>query len=787
VLKKQAQLEPEPASKGPSSDENTGTPDTEGHDKIANDIDIDNADDAGPTVDPLLECVTHIAKRHYFDLTSHGIVDGTGLAGEPISPAHLNIIGERTGLSFSIARNAVSKLSGHDLPVIVLTKNRGAWVLHQMQEDTVSVFMPTHGSEIVSIPKQMFDNMVTGDVIHAFPSDESGANSATGNRLYRGHWFWGVISELRGEYTKVILASFLVNSLAIAAPLFTLNVYDRVLPNSAFSTLWVLAIGMGIVLVFDLIFRALRGAIIDSNGRWADVKLASRIFDHVLRMKMADKPAASGAFANRLRDFETVRDFFSSASLLAIVDILFVVLFLGIIYMVGGPLIYIPAAAVVIVLIAGVIIQPLMMNSVRAVQEESAHKHSLLIEAITGLDAIKTLNAEDVFLKKWQNLVAKTARSTESVRGMSLNIINFTLIVQQTVTVGLIIGGTYLFDQGEISMGGIIATVMLASRAVSPLGTVASTLSRFQQSIVSLRNLNDIMKTDLENDEAALQISREISRGDIVFENVTFAYPDTVKPALNDASFVIRKGDRVGIIGRVGSGKSTLAQILAGLYRPEGGSVSIDGVNATQLHTSDLRKALGYVQQDIVLFSGTIKENIALGKPLASDNDIVKAAELSGAASFINSHPLGYGMNVGERGRFLSGGQRQFIALARALINDPAILLLDEPTSAMDHLSEALFMQRLNECAKGKTMIISTHRQSLLRLVDKIMLIDDGRVVAFGPKAKVLELLNSRTDQTSQLMQVPASEVRKPSVRKSGPQKILKPVKKQSLPDRSKL
>ncbi len=698
--------------------------------------------------DPLLDCFRHIAQHHYINLPSHGLTDGLALVGEQISPAHIQSLAKKAGLSSGAFDCKIEGLGRHVLPCIALTTGRGAWVIHAIDADTVTLFVPGH-TDLVKMAKADAAKQLIGHGIELIPTDSSKHTSLRSSKSKRG-WFWSVISELKGEYSKVVLASVLVNMLAIAAPLFTLNVYDRVLPNSAFSTLWVLAVGMGIVLIFDLIFRALRGAIIDSTGRWADVKLASKIFDHVLHMKMADKPLRSGEFANRLRDFETVREFFSSATILAVIDIIFVSLFLFVIHAVGGPLAYIPAAAVVVVLIFGLIIQPFMMRNVRAVQEEAAMKHGLLIETINGLDTIKTLNAEDVFLNRWQKLVAKTARSTEKVRGYSLNMINFTLVVQQAVTVGLIIYGTYLFDQGDISMGGIIATVMLASRAVAPLGTVAGTLSRLQQSLVSLKNLNDIMATEPENSEAALELSRTISKGDIEFDKVSFAYPNTLSPAITDLSFKIRAGERIGIIGKVGAGKSTIAQIIAGLYRPADGSVSIDGINTSQLHTSDLRRSVGFVQQDILLFSGSVRENIAFGFPHATDEDIVKAAELSGASTFIDAHPLGYGMPVGEGGKFLSGGQRQFVALARALIRDPEILLLDEPTSAMDTTSERLFMDRLDMATKGKTLIVSTHRHSLLSIVDKIMLVDNGRIMAYGPKDQVLKLLQSQAQPSSE-------------------------------------
>ena len=701
------------------------------------------SDATSSETDDLLACLLDIANFHGHPISSGAAVSGLPLKDGQLTPGTLSRAALRANLTANIFLRRLDRLPEISFPCILLLNDRSACVVYHRTDDVFEVFNPALGSAHIDISFEDLKLSYTGYAISLKPLHKHEVQDAGAVNTHNGHWFWGVIKGLIPDYSQVILASLLVNSLAIAAPLFMLNVYDRVLPNSAYSTLWVLAIGMGLVLVFDLVFRMLRGAIIDGAGRRADVKLASRIFDHVLRIRLDERPASSGAFANRLREFETVREFFSSASLLALVDLLFIFLFLSVIYMVGGPMVIIPIIAVIVVLLAGLIVQPFMMGTVRNVQEEAAKKHSLLIEAITGLDTIKTLNAEGAMLKQWEGLVDTTARSTEKMRFMSMNIINFTMIVQQTVSVAIVVYGVYLFDEGLVSMGGIIATVILAGRAVAPLGMVASTFSRLQQSIVSLKNLNEIMKTGYENEGANLQISRPITKGEIEFRGVTFTYPETEVPALKDVTFHIKPGDKVGIIGKVGAGKSTLSQLIANLYRPQDGSVMIDGMNVTQLHTADIRNAMGVVMQDVMLFQGSARENIAFGKPGASDADIIKATNLSGAGEFINAHPMGFGMPVGERGQFLSGGQRQFIALARALLGDPPVLLLDEPTSAMDNVSEALFMNRLAAAGKDKTIILSTHRQSLLAIVDKLMLMDNGSLVAFGPKADVLQLIRN--------------------------------------------
>ena len=695
--------------------------------------------------DDLLACLLNLTRHHGVQLTATTAIAGLPLKDGRLTPSSLKRAAGRAGLSTHVAQIALNRLSGLALPCILLTKDRGAVVIHDRQDEAFSIYSPQMGDALITVTHDKLTSVYAGYVITLTPfTEKSGETSVAVLQSKKGHWFWSVVKSLTPQYLQVGLASFLANSLAVAAPLFMLNVYDRVLPNSAFSTLWILSMGMAIVLAFELIFRVLRGKITDNAGRHADVQLASRIFDHVMRMRLDERPQSSGAFANRLREFEMVREFFSSASLIAIIDVFFIVIFLGVISLVGGPMIIIPMVAVVIVLLYGIIIQPFMMKAVRSVQDEATQKHSLLIEAITGLDTIKSANAEGEILRRWEGIVGQTARSTERVRFMSLNVVNLTMLVQQCVSVALVIFGVYLFDAGEITMGAIIAVVMLAGRAVAPLGAIATTLSRTQQSLVALRNLNDIMKTHFENEEGNYDVARAITKGDIEFSHVTFRYPGVESNCLEDVSFHIRSGEKIGIIGKVGAGKSTLVQLIASLFTPESGVIKIDGVNTSQLHTTEIRKAMGIVLQDVVLFQGTARDNIALGTPSATDEDIIRAAKLSGADSFINEHPSGFGLEVGERGQRLSGGQRQFIALARALVKDPPILLLDEPTSAMDNTSESLFMSRLQAASKNKTVILSTHRQSLLSICDKLLLVDKGKVLAFGPKEKVFAYIQSR-------------------------------------------
>jgi ATP-binding cassette subfamily C protein LapB len=530
--------------------------------------------------------------------------------------------------------------------------------------------------------------------------------------------------------------------LALAAPLFIMNVYDRVLPNQAYATLWVLAAGVGVALVFDFGLKLLRNALLDSTGRRADVLLASRLFEQMLDLRAASRPGSTGSLAHQVREFETVREFFTASSLAALIDLPFIALFVFFVWLIAGPLAWVPAIAAVLALLGGLILQWPLAAAVRRSQTQSAERHGVLVEALSGLDTIKSLNAEGRMQRAWEIGVGAAATTGQRTRQLTNLAIGFTGFLQQLVTVGVVIGGVYLLDAGRISMGGIIAAVILSGRAVAPLSGVAYLLARLQQALAALRMLNGLMALPTERAARPSGTGRPVSEGRIAFRDVTFRYPEASLPALQGVSFAIEPGERVGLIGRVGAGKSTVAWLLAGLYDPESGAIMIDGVDARQYHPADLRRGIGMVAQDSVLFHGSVRDNIAWGQPQADDAAIRRAARQAGLEELLADLTMGYDLGVGERGARLSGGQKQGVVLARALLGDPPILVLDEPTSALDGMAERRFAARL-QALGGKTLILATHRASLLRLVDRVIVLDRGRVVDDGPRDAVMTRLRN--------------------------------------------
>lgn len=647
----------------------------------------------------------------------------------------------RAGLSAAVDKRPLGKIADYTLPCVLLLEGRSACILRRVDRGHAEILMPEAGRGAARLTLAELEKIYAGYVIFVRP--EVGFDSRTDDaRAERpSSWFWGTVASFWPVYLQVALAALVVNIFALTGSLFTMNVYDRVVPNNAIETLWVLAIGAAAVFVFDLILRSVRNYFLENAGNRADILLASRIFEHVLGVRMAGRTASAGAFANHLREFETLRDFFTSSTLAALIDLPFALLFMLVVWQIGGPLAWIPAVAFPIVALIGFLIQIPLNRAVRRSFADATQKHGILVETLGGLETIKSLGAEGRMLGRWESIVGRTARSATRSRTLSALAINFSLFAQNAVSVVMVIAGVYMIAEGQITLGALIACTMLAGRAMLPLSQVAALATRLEQSLAALGALNKVMALPVERPPNAHFVHRADMQGEIEFRNVEFSYPNQKLGALNGLSLVVRAGERVGIIGRIGSGKSTVARLMLALYEPQGGAILVDGTDLRQIDPASLRQRIGCLLQDVYLFYGTVRENILAGAPHADDAALLSASYVAGVDEFCNRHPLGFDTPVGERSELLSGGQRQAVALARALVGNPPILILDEPTSAMDNSSETLFKTRLTEVLPGKTLVLITHRSSLLSLVDRLVVIDNGRVVADGPRETVIAAL----------------------------------------------
>jgi len=535
----------------------------------------------------------------------------------------------------------------------------------------------------------------------------------------------------------------MINVFALASPLFIMNVYDRVVPNHAMETLWVLVSGVLIIFAFDLILRVLRGYFIDTAGRRVDIELSAMLYEHVLGIRMVDRPASVGAFANHLDEFESIRNFITSATVTTFIDLPFVILFLLVIWFVGGVIVVVPLIAIPIILIYALVLQPFIKAAVKRVSHGSAQKNATLVESLVGIETIKLLDAESQQQHKWEQAIEFISRWAIRSRLLSASVVNAAVFLQQLSTIGVVAYGVYLISTGSLSLGGLIAAVILSSRVLAPMAQVANLTTHYHQVTTALKTIGSIMQLPSERQEDKAYLTRPKILGEIEFDKVSFSYPQQPSPALNNVSLKIAPGEHVGIIGRTGSGKSTLGKLIAGLYEGNSGFVRVDGLDVRHIDPSVLRSHIGYVTQEVMLFDGSMRDNITFGSKPVSDEQLIQVAEISGVMATIRKHPDGFDMHIGERGSGLSGGQRQAVAVARAILHDPPMIILDEPTTSMDNATELALKQSLKPYLQGKTLILITHKSSMLELVDRLIVLEDGRVIANGSKAEVIQALQT--------------------------------------------
>ncbi|MGM0703565.1 MAG: type I secretion system permease/ATPase [Pseudomonadota bacterium] len=695
--------------------------------------------------DELLECLLSVARAHDHEATPESLVAGLPLEEGRLTPAVFPRAAARAGMTARIVKSRLVQLNPALFPAVLLLEPGRACLLVALdiKARKARVIFPELGDAVSEVSLDGLQRSYSGQAIYVRPRFHFDARGPEVKKQRARHWFWGVIRENRKLYRDVIVGSVLINLFAVAMPLFVLNVYDRVVPNQATETLWVLAIGIFIVLCFDLALRLMRNAFVDLAASRADVKLSSSIMARVLGMRMEAKPASTGSFTATLQSFESVRAFIGSATVVGLVDLPFVLMFAAIIALIGPPLVIPVLVGIVVVLLYALAAQGKLHELSETTWRVGAQRNATLVESVSHLETVKALRAESRIQGTWEKASAFLSRTAAQLRLVSSSVSSMALWTQHTVAVAVIIIGVYQIIEGNLTQGGLIAAYLLSSRAMAPVSQAAALLAQYHQSSTALESLNGVMDKPVERPEGSHFISRPVVRGDIAFDKLSLRYPETENEALRDVSLRVKAGEKVALLGRVGSGKSTLHKLLLGLYQPTAGAVMIDDVDIRQFDPLQLRRHIGYVPQDVSLFFGTLRENIVAGggSDGVEDEALLHAVKLSGLESLVNSHPHGVDLPVGERGGMLSGGQRQAVAIARAVVHDPQILLLDEPTSAMDNASEEAFKSQLTTYAEGKTLLLVTHRTSLLSLVDRIIVVDGGKVVADGPRDKVVEAL----------------------------------------------
>jgi len=692
--------------------------------------------------DPLLDCLVQLTNLHGKPYTAQALSNGLPLVDQRLTPSLLARAAARAQFSTRIVQRGLDDVPQGLLPAILILHGDRACLLLRALESGRFLLQYPESESPVEVEAQALLQDYAGLMCFVRPQFRFEPRSVQqGMEPRSSHWFWAVILENRRLYRDALLAAVLINVFALAMPLFSMNVYDRVVPNNAVETLWVLAIGISLVLIFNFVLTTTRAYVVDAASKRVDVQLSAQIMERVLDLRMESRPASVGSFAANLRSFESVRDFIASASLTTLVDLPFVLLFLVAIAWVSPWMLIPPVVAIAAILLVSFWAQARMESLTLKTFQASSQRNALLVESLTNLEAVKTLNAQSGVQRLWESSTQYIAYMGGKIKFISSGTVNFVQTLQQLVTIAVVVIGVYQVQDSALSMGGIIAASMIAGRCLAPFGQVAGLMMQFHNARTSLNSIDNYMKMPVEHEAEREFVSRPDLRGAIEFRNVSFSYPGSEQASLSGVSFSLRPGERVGIIGRIGSGKTTLEKLVLGLYQPSEGSVLIDGMDARQIDPVDLRRAIGHVPQDPMLFYGSLKYNLLVGAPFADETDMLHAARIAGVDDFAARNPKGYDMLVGERGESLSGGQRQSIAVARALINDPAILLLDEPSSNLDNQSEAQLKRRLEEASQGKTILLVTHRTALLTLVDRLIVIDGGRIVADGAKDQVIEAL----------------------------------------------
>lgn len=690
--------------------------------------------------DPVLACLVHLAAMHDRPASARRILAGLALDDEGRLPFHqAEAAAEGAGMRAHPTTRRLARWRAGDAPALLATTGERAILLLDLSGADALVFVPGR-DEPFWTPRASLVPFLTGAAIRIEPDPAAErADERPWERAIRRHWFWSEAWKLRGSLPYVILAATVINLLGFAVPLFTMNVYDRVIPNRAAASLWVLAIGVVLALGLEFALRLARAQLIDEVGRGLDARLSQKLFEKILHLPLIQRQGSTGALARRVADYEQVRDFFASTTVVLTVDISFLLLFLLMIAVLAGWLVLVPIAGIAIMAGAGWLLQRAMARVAVDSQADASLQHSALVESIGAAETLKAVRGEGRMLGRWRRHAQSSATTQERFRRLTAISINLATLCQQAITVSLVVGGFYLFTAGAISMGGIIAIAMIAGRALAPVGQFAFLMTRARQALLTMASLQRMMEVPDERDAGARSVTPEIAGGEIVLDHVGFAYPGSAREALSDVTLRIRAGERIAIVGRVASGKSTLGRLLCGLHAPTAGSYLIDGLDSRQYQPHAIRHAFRYVGQDAELFSGTVRDNLTLAASGSDDARLVEAVRRAGADSFLARDAAGFDLHVGERGSRLSGGQRSLLVLARALVEPSRMLFLDEPTGAMDTATEALLVERLRDAvAPGQTLILSTHRHALLALVDRLIVVDGGRIIADGPKDAVL-------------------------------------------------
>ena len=668
----------------------------------------------------------------------------TILSGLPLKQGHLTLelfirASEKMGLQAKQFKKKLANIYNPTLPVVLIQNNNLVTVLLSIdrKNSSATIFSNEKESKIklVDLEKKYSGSLF---MVTPIPTFDARVEEITESQSAESDWFWSTLWQSKKIYRDVLLGSLLVNVFAVALPLYIMNVYDRVVPNNAQETLFALSSGIIIIFFFDALIKYFRAYFVDIAGKKSDILISHSLYERLMNMKLAAFPRSVGSFASQLKDFESIREFIASATIVTLIDIPFVFLFLFVIYLISGPLLVVVLVVIFIILFQSFVVQKYMLGFIEKASKASAMKNANLIESLYGIEQIKSSNAQGFFQKKWETMTGYLSEMSINTKTLTTKSNIVTQFMQQLTTVIVVIMGVSLVNDKSLSLGGLIATIMLLSRAIAPIAQLGQLITRYQSAKIAYSALDKVMQSPVEIEPEKSYLSPHNVLGNLELSGVDFNYPNQKQPSLTNITLKIKAGEKVGIIGKVGSGKSTLFKILMNYYQPTAGLIKLDGLELNQLHPNHLRDNIAYVDQNPYLFFGTIRDNITQGKNHITDDDIIDAAKLTDLLSYISDHPDGLDLQVGEGGKYLSTGQRQCVAIAGGLLQSKPIILLDEPTSFLDKKNEDLFKSHLKKIASKQTLIITTQRFSMLDNVDRIIVLDKGKIVADANKSEIL-------------------------------------------------
>ena len=702
--------------------------------------------------DPLLVCLALITQLLDSPIPMSTLKNGFALDSKGhIPPAAVPEVATRYGFNAVWTKRRASAFPNYALPVIAPLVDGRVAILRSIKDGEATVLFAESGMRPHAMPMEEFDALLMEQSLVVKLQPKTSKQQLIPLKTEAFGWFWNTMWRFRRYYYESMVATVVANILTLATVFFTMNVFNRVIPAQAYGSLWTLTVGVAVAMLLEFMMRHLKARLVDEGGKRADLAVNSTLLREIMSVRLDHRPQSIGIFASSMRDFDALREFISSSLFVTIADLPFVLMFLFLIWVIGGPLVIIPAVVIPILIILSLVVQKKLMRAMRENMKQAGEKQSVLVEALLNLEMLKAHNAEGYLQRRWEKSNAAAVQSFMKIRKISLWVTGLTTTLTQMTSVGIIVMGVYLIHDQTLSLGALIACNILAGRAVAPLGQIVQLATRYQQAKTSLEMLDGLVQRPRDRDHDHRYIVPEVFKGNLMADNLEFAYPSQANlPVIDRVSLTLKPGEHLALLGHVGCGKSTLLRLMAGLYKPASGSVRVDDLDMLQIEPAELRSRFGYVGQDAQLFMGSLRDNLVLSETWITDERIMDVLKKLGLYAMVAAHPRGLDMSLTESGGGLSGGQRQLLTVARMILRDPIYVFMDEPTANMDQDTEARVIRVLGEWLKGRTLIISTHRPQLLAWVDRIAVMQRGKILSEGPRDEILQKLSRGAAQAKQ-------------------------------------